>query len=681
MNFTKIMISALCISSALVSCGKTEKKTQDKVPAIDMAALDSAYKPQNNFYMFCNAGWMKANPLKPSDSRYGTFDVLRDTAKAQIHSIVDELLTENVKKGTDEYRVAVLYRQAMDSTTRNKLGAEPIQPELRKVEALNNKEQVLEYLAQMDQKFGASILFSSYVHADNLNSDINVMHLNQVGLGLGNRDYYTQKSEENDKILAGYKNYINKILLLSGYSDDRAKEIADNAFTVENQLAQICYTSEMLRDDKLNYNMEDIADFTNKNPGFNWTKYFELRGLDIKKADFSQLGFFTKFAVWFNTIDLNLLKDYMLYSVVESNSGRLSDKFTQASFDFFSRQLSGVKEMKPRWERCVAVVNGVLGEALGKIYVKKYFSPEAKSKALELVHNLQKALKVRISDLTWMGDSTKQKAIEKLSNYMIKIGYPDKWKDYSSLDIDSSKTYFENMQAATIFEQQDNLKDLGKPVDKSKWLMNPQTVNAYYMPNTNEICFPAAILQPPFFNVNADEAVNYGAIGVVIGHEMTHGFDDQGSNFDKDGNMVNWWTEEDHKKFEEAAQRLAKQYSANEILPGLHANGELTLGENIADQGGLLTAFLAMKMAQGDKKVGLIEGFTPSQRFYIGYARLWGQNITPEAIRRLTKIDVHSLGKLRVNQALKNIDTYYKAFNVQPADSMYIAPQDRVVVW
>lgn len=684
MNTKNTIMSMLCLGALMVSCSGNDNNEGGKnaaVPAIDMTSIDTTYRAQDNFYMYCNGGWMKANPLKPSDSRYGTFDLLRDSAKAQIHHIVDELLTKKVTKGTDEYRVAVLYRQAMDSTKRNELGAKPIQAELRKIESLTDKGQILEYAAKMDQEYGSSILFSSYVHSDNLNSDINILHINQVGLGLGNRDYYTQKSEENDKIIEGYLNYINRILILAGYPEDKAKSIADNAFKVENQLAQICYTKEMLRDDKLNYNMKNIAEFTKQNQGFDWVKYFEIRGLDVKEADFSQLDFFKKFAVWYNTIDVNLLKDYIIYGTVSSCGGMLSDDFAQASFDFFSKQLSGVKEMKPRWERCVSVVDGILGEALGKVYVDRYFSADAKKAALKLVENLQKALKERISGLAWMGDSTKTKAIDKLSNYKVKIGYPDKWKDYSGLDIDESKTYFENMLSATRFMQQDNLKDLGKPVDKTKWLMNPQTVNAYYMPSTNEICFPAAILQPPFFNINADDAVNYGAIGVVIGHEMTHGFDDQGSNFDKNGNMVNWWTKEDQEKFKAAADRLAKQYSKNEILPGLFANGNLTLGENIADQGGLLTAFLAMQIAQGNKKVEPIDGLTPEQRFYIGYARLWGQNITTEAIKRLTKMDVHSLGSLRVNQALKNLDSFYKAFNIQPTDSMYIAPEDRVLVW
>lgn len=336
--------------------------------------------------------------------------------------------------------------------------------------------------------------------------------------------------------------------------------------------------------------------------------------------------------------------------------------------------------MKPRWERSIAVVDGILGEAIGKVYVEKYFSPEAKERMLTLVKNLQTALGERVKSLTWMSEATKAKAMAKLNNFTVKIGYPDKWKDYSSLDIDASKSYYENLKTASRFAQADNLKDLGKPVDRSKWLMNPQEVNAYYMPTTNEICFPAAILQPPFFNVNADDAVNYGGIGVVIGHEMIHGFDDQGAQFDKDGNMINWWTEEDAAKFKSSTEKLVAQFSANVVAPNVHANGELTLGENIADQGGLTVAFAAMKMALAGKNEP-IDKLTPEQRFFIAYARLWGQNINEQEIIRLTKADPHSLGELRVNQALKNIPAFHEAFKTKAGDKMYLAPEQRISVW
>lgn len=680
---TKLFVlSGAFAIATFFSCSKTENTTAEQiVPAIDMSALDSSYRPQDDFYLFANAGWMKANPLKPSDSRYGNFDVLRDSARAHIRQIVDELSTKELKKGTDEYRIATIYRQAMDSVSRNELGANPVKAELEEIASITDKDALLEYAAKKDQEFGASVLFNTYVAADNLNSSINILHFYQTSLGLGNRDYYTEKSDKNDEVLKGYQNYLNKIMTLSGYSEEDAKKLVNNAFAIENSIAQMAYTSEMLRDDKLNYNMFSIEDFAKANTGFDWAKYMSLRGLKVEKANFSQLDFFKKFSSWFATADLSMIKDYLTVSIVSSASSVLSDEFEQANFDFFSKQLSGTKEMKPRWERAVTVVNGLMGEALGKEYVKVHFSEKSKESAKVLIDNLQKAFKQRIKALTWMSDPTKEKALEKLNNFTVKIGYPDKWKDYSSMDIDAEKSYYENMKAANRFMQADNLAELGKPVDKSKWLMNPQDVNAYYMPNTNEICFPAAILQPPFFNVNADDAVNYGAIGVVIGHELTHGFDDQGSSFDKDGNMINWWTDEDRAKFENTTSRLAEQYSKNEILPGLFANGKLTLGENVADQGGLLMAYLALQIANEGKEVAPIDGFTPAQRFYIGYARLWGQNITDSAIERLTKMDVHSLGKLRVNQALKNIDSFYEAFNIQATDSMYIAPEDRVLVW
>ncbi|EEK17619.1 peptidase family M13, partial [Porphyromonas uenonis 60-3] len=359
----------------------------------------------------------------------------------------------------------------------------------------------------------------------------------------------------------------------------------------------------------------------------------------------------------------------------------LSDDFVQANFDFYSKTLSGIKEMHPRWRRAVNLLNGTLGEALGEVYVKKYFPEEAKERMKTMVSNLQSALKDRISQLKWMSDETKQKAIEKLSNFTVKIGYPDKWKDYSQLNISEDKSFVDNVRSAIQFEHDFNMSELGQPVDRSRWYMNPQEVNAYYRTSTNEICFPAGILQPPFFNINADDAVNYGAIGVVIGHEMTHGFDDQGSEFDAVGNMHNWWTEADKQNFKTSTERLAQQYSKIKVNDHLNADGHLTLGENIADQGGLLVSYLALQKQLNGKKVDKIDGFTPAQRFFIGYARIWGQNITPEEEVRLTKIDTHSLGNNRVNQALKNIDAFYEAFNVQPGDPMYIAPEERVLVW
>lgn len=668
------------IAQGLTTVSAQAPKGKGK-PAIDFADMDLKVRPQTDFYHYVNGGWIKKNPLKPAYSRFGTFDVLQDSSTAQIRQIVEELSHSQQAKGSNEYRIATLYAQALDSVTRNAQGAQPIKRQLARIEALQSKAELLDLIAAEDQKYGEGLLFRSGVGADEKNSTMNIFALFQPSLGLGPRDYYVEQGAEMKQVRQGYEAYLVRVLQLAGYSATDAARIARNTLKVETELAQFAYAQTELRDSQKNYNIVRIADFAAEHKGFDWLGYFQKRGLKLETANFSQINFFKAFDKWYAGASLAELKDFYLAHTVNSAADALSDAFAEAKFDFYGKQLSGRKEMHPRWRRSLSVVQSVLGEPLGQEYVKRHFSPEAKERMLQLVKNLQKALSQRVNALSWMSAETKQKAQEKLSSFVIKIGYPDKWQDFSSLDIDASKSYYENLEAASAFAQADNLKDLGQPVDRAKWLMNPQEVNAYYMPTTNEICFPAGILQPPFFNMAADDAVNYGAIGVVIGHEMTHGFDDEGSNFDKDGNMNNWWTESDRKKFEATTERLAKQFSAVTVAPGLKANGALTLGENIADQGGLTIAHLALQIAQQGQKTPKIDGLTPEQRFYIAYARLWGQNITEAEIRRLTKIDPHSLGLLRVNQALKNIDPFYKAFQIKPSDKMYLAPSQRVLVW
>ena len=668
------------IAQGLTTASAQTPKGKGK-PAIDFADMDLKVRPQTDFYHYVNGGWIKKNPLKPAYSRFGTFDVLQDSSTAQIRQIVEELSHSQQVKGSNEYRIATLYAQALDSVTRNAQGAQPIKRQLARIEALQSKAELLDLIAAEDQKYGEGLLFRSGVGADEKNSTMNIFALFQPSLGLGPRDYYVEQGNEMKQVRQGYEAYLVRVLQLAGYSATDAARIARNTLKVETELAQFAYAQTELRDSQKNYNIVRIADFAAEHKGFDWLGYFQKRGLKLETANFSQINFFKAFDKWYAGAPLSELKDFYLAHTVNSAADALSDAFAEAKFDFYGKQLSGRKEMHPRWRRSLSVVQSVLGEPLGQEYVKRHFSPEAKERMLQLVKNLQKALSQRVNALSWMSAETKQKAQEKLSSFVIKIGYPDKWQNFSSLDIDASKSYYENLEAASAFAQADNLKDLGQPVDRAKWLMNPQEVNAYYMPTTNEICFPAGILQPPFFNMAADDAVNYGAIGVVIGHEMTHGFDDEGSNFDKDGNMNNWWTESDRKKFEATTERLAKQFSAVTVAPGLKANGALTLGENIADQGGLTIAHLALQIAQQGQKTPKIDGLTPEQRFYIAYARLWGQNITEAEIRRLTKIDPHSLGLLRVNQALKNIDPFYKAFQIKPSDKMYLAPSQRVLVW
>lgn len=657
-----------------------EKVEREPVPAIDLTAMDTTVRPQDDFYRYCNGNWIKNNPLKPAYSRYGSFDMLRDSSIERVHRIVEELAAGKYDEGTNEYRIATLYAEAMDSVKRNEDGAKPIKADLEKIEAIADKAALVQYASEEDN-LGGSTFFGSYVYADAKNSDMNIFHLSQVGLPLDNRDYYLKQDDKSKEIREAYVAYLEKIAKLAGYDDAAADRIAKNTMKVETELAEICYSNEELRDTYRNYNKMPVKDFTDKNKGFDWTAYLAGRDLSsLEEWNVSQLDFFKKFDSWFAKADLAEVKDYLLASNISGAAGYLSDDFEQARFDFFGKTLSGTTEMHPRWRRSINVVSGLLGEALGEVYVKQYFPPEAKERMLKLVKNLQVALGERISGLEWMTDSTKMKAQEKLNAFTVKVGYPDKWKDYSKMEI-KGDSYYADLKRAGKWMHDENMADLGKPVDRERWLMNPQDVNAYYNPTTNEICFPAAILQPPFFNMDADDAVNYGGIGVVIGHEMTHGFDDQGRNFDKKGDMVNWWTAEDAQKFEVTSKRLADQFSQVFVADGVHANGNMTLGENIADQGGLLISYLAFHNATKGEQTEKIDGFTPDQRFFIGYARLWGQNIRPEEVLRLTQIDVHSLGELRVNQALLNIDAFYDAFNIQPTDKMYLAPEDRVVVW
>ncbi|KGN77929.1 peptidase M13 [Porphyromonas gulae] len=657
----------------------TDRK-REPVPAIDLSAMDTSIRPQDDFYRYCNGNWMKNNPLKPAYSRYGSFDILRDSTLERVHLIVDNLAAGQYEVGTNEYRIATLYRQAMDSVKRNKDGAAPLKEDLQKIEAIADRAAMVKYAAAKDN-MGGGTFFGSYVYADAKNSEMNIFHITQTGLALDNRDYYLKQDAKSQQIREAYVAYLNKIAKLAGYDEEAATRIAENAMKMETELAQICYSKEELRDTHRNYNKMAVKEFTDKYQGFDWTTYLADRQLaSLEEWDVEQLDFFKKFDSWFAKADLNEMKDYLLAGTISGAANYLSDDFEQARFDFFGKTLSGTTEMHPRWKRSVGMVSGLLGEALGEVYVKQYFPPEAKERMLKLVKNLQTALGERINMLTWMGDSTKMKAQEKLNSFIVKIGYPDKWKDYSKMEI-KGDSYYADIKRATKWMHDDNMADLGKPVDRERWLMNPQDVNAYYNPTTNEICFPAAILQPPFFNMDADDAVNYGGIGVVIGHEMTHGFDDQGRNFDKDGNMINWWTAEDAQKFEATAGKLADQFSEIYVADGVRANGNMTLGENIADQGGLLVSYLAFRNAAKGEVMEEIDGFTPDQRFFIGYARLWGQNIRPEEVLRLTQIDVHSLGELRVNQALRNIDAFYEAFNIQPSDKMYLEPEKRVVVW
>lgn len=527
---------------------------------------------------------------------------------------------------------------------------------------------------------GLGIFFGTGVSSDLADSNVNTMYWGQGGLGLGDRDYYTEKSERNDKILAAYRTYLETVASLAGYDKAAASRLASNVIKLETTLAADQMTRTQQRDIAAQYNVRAVADLDKEYPSVNLKRYFELQNLNVDTIIVDSPKYYATVAKALAEQPEEVLRDYAAASYISSAAPYLSDDFINADFKL-SQVLSGVEEQRPRWKRALSVPNSVLGEVVGQLYVEKYFPESSKERMLTLVGNLQESLGEHIDSLTWMSDTTKMRAKEKLASFRVKIGYPDNWRDYSALEINPGKSYWENIQSAILFNQDYNNSDYGKPVDRERWLMSPQTVNAYYNPSTNEICFPAGILQPPFFDPEADDAVNYGAIGVVIGHEMTHGFDDQGRQFDKDGNFADWWTPADAEAFNALADKLVAQFDSIEVAPGLRANGRLTLGENIADQGGLRVAYTAYKNSLNGIEGPVIDGFTPDQRFYLAYSNVWAGNIREDEIRQRTMSDPHSLGKWRVNASLRNIEPFFTAFGITESDPMFRPASERVIIW
>lgn len=665
---------------ALASCNTPQKEVV-KIAAINPANMDTTVAAGTDFYEYACGGWIKNNPLKPEYARFGTFDQLLENNQEQLRVLIEELSATPHEASSVAGKIGALYAMGLDSTKLNADGVAPIKEELAAINALATKSDVSKMVATL-HKEGMAPFFALFVDADEKNSAMNIVQLYQAGIGMGDRDYYLLEDEGSAKMRDAYRAYINKLFTLAGSSPEQADAAVDAVMKIEKAIADISYGREDLRDSQKNYNKLAYEDFKQIESPLDWDVYFESMGLaGLKELDAKQINFYKDMNKALQNTTVDEQKYYLAFNLLSAAAPYLSDDFVDADFEFYGKVMSGKQEQQPRWKRSLNTVNGALGEAVGEMYVEKYFPASSKEKMLTLVGNLQTALSERINGLEWMSDTTKAKAQEKLAAFTVKIGYPDKWRDYSGLEI-KDDSYWANVRRSNIFDMAYQLADVDKPVDKSRWHMNPQTVNAYYNPTTNEICFPAAILQPPFFNPDADDAVNYGAIGVVIGHEMTHGFDDQGRNYDKDGNLIDWWTAEDAVRFKERADKLVDQYDQIIVIDTLHANGRFTLGENIADHGGLLVAHQAyLNSLKGKETPAPIDGFTNEQRFFLGYATLWGQNIRPEEIRRRTKIDPHSLGKWRVNAALRNIAPFYAAFDIKEGDPMFMAPADRVVIW
>lgn len=672
----------LIIATALMmtACASPVTEGNDKsVPAINKANFDEAVNLKDNFYQWATGGWQKANPLKPEYSRYGSFDVLRENNEIRINELFEAMTKSTAKAGSIEQKISDLYKMGLDEERLNKEGAEPIREALNEIMAVTEREQVIAMLAKLHTD-GIGVFFASYPAADLADSNMTILYMEQGGLGMGNRDYYIDEKNADKK--AAYRTYLEEVFTLAGVEGD-IKKMVEDVVALEDRIAEKSWSNVECRDIQKGYNPFTYADFKAQFPGVEWDNYFAAFGLkDIKKLVVSQPSSFTNILEVLNTADIAALRAYVAAHYINAASSYLSEEFALASFEFFGKTMSGTQEIRPRWKRAMSVPNSILSEAVGQMYVAKYFPESEKARVETMVANIQKAFSKHIDALDWMSADTKAKAQEKLAAFTVKIGYPNKWKNYSSLMVDPAKTYWANVVEANRWYTADSMSEVGKPVDREKWLMPPQMVNAYYMPTTNEICFPAAILQPPFYNPNADDAVNYGAIGVVIAHEMTHGFDDQGSQFDKMGNMNDWWTKEDRAAFEKKTQVLVDQFNAIEVLPGLNADGKFSLGENIADQGGLRLAFTGLKdYAWAEGRPEDIDGFTGEQRFYIGYATLWAQNITDQEKERLTKVDVHSLGINRVNATLRNIQSFYDAFGIVEGDAMFMPEAERIVIW
>ncbi len=665
----------------------TAVNAQKVTSGIKMSNLDKTANPTEDFYQYACGGWMKANPLDAEHSRYGSFDKLADDNQKHLKEIILETAKAKNEPGSVADKIAMLYNIGMDSVRLQQQGAEPIRPYLRNILVLHTRDEVLHHLSQL-HKIGIYPFFGLFGEADYENAKMNLAWLYQTGIGMGDRDYYLKDDAHNREIREAYLKLMAKEFALSGYDQMcgiSAQDLAEMVMALETRLAKAQYDNLTNRDPFKTFNKMTVTEADAKVPALKLPQYFSWMGLpSLSALNMAQPEYFEEVNTIMASEYLQTIKAYYAWNVINAAAGYLSDDFVMANFEFYGRTMSGTEQIRPRWKRCVSTVNGALGEALGQLYVKKYFPPEAKKRMVTLVENLQVAFGQRIKEADWMDNTTKARAQEKLDAILVKIGYPDKWRDYSGLEI-KNDSYFANIIRSNIFDVKYMLGKIDKPVDRNEWQMTPQTVNAYYNPTTNEICFPAAILQPPFFDMKADDAANYGAIGVVIGHEITHGFDDQGRNYDKDGNLADWWSPADAENFKRNSQVIVNAFNAVKVLddPETYANGELTLGENIADNGGLHISYLAMQNAIAKKQVKnkAMDGFTPAQRFFLAYAAVWASNIRPQAILQLTTMDVHALARNRVNVTLPHITEFHEAFEIKPGNKMWLAPEKRAKLW
>lgn len=678
----KTLLTIVAGMAMMVGC----KETASLKSGIDLANLDTTYQVGTDFYMYATGGWQKANPLTPEYSRYGSFDVLSENNVKQLQGIIDSVAAmTDLKAGSVEQKIASLYNSAMDSVRLNKDGMADLVAFLQ-AEGYGTPGLAAEWIKKVwpeMQRVGVGGMFGVYIGADEKDSKNNIINIMQGGLTLGNKDYYVEEDEATLKIREAFKKYIVDLSKHDGFFEEDAQKIMQDVMRIETRIARASKSNVELRDPEANYHKYSYAQLQAEFGGIDWNQYFENFGInpkEVKDVIVGQLEAIHEVEKILKEESAEALQNLYLWHAMNMTASYIDDEARAISFAFNGTVMSGRTEDRPRWKRAVAAVEDGLGEALGQLYVARYFPAAAKERMEKLVKNLQIALGERIAVQDWMSEETKNVAQEKLDAFYVKVGYPNTWKDYSTLEIGQS--YLNNMLAINSWQIKDMIETkFNKPVDKDEWHMTPQTVNAYYNPTTNEICFPAGILQPPFFDMEADDAFNYGAIGVVIGHEMTHGFDDQGSKYDKEGNLVTWWSEQDTKNFEDRIEVMRQFHNNIEVLPGLYANGSFTLGENMADHGGLMVSFQAFKNATKEANLSDIDGFTPEQRFFLAYANVWGQNIREAEIQKRVKGDPHQLGKWRVNGQLPHIDAWYEAFGITEKDPMFVPKKDRVTIW